>query len=411
MNKGHHWLAAVLTALIFSGNAWGLIPNNNAQRNASDIAQTLGHEITHARLRQGATRDRGQYNEEYAELMGNYAADSLQFSAKTYTNIDLDPDITTNTQTYTQNDRALLERNTNDWYQNLTRTRQSGGAVDQRLTPQQENDKTAALAQCQNALCRQATDLKYSAISTAQGAAEITGAVYGAAEQLATDIASLATLLGELIDDPQKAAAAAEQLDSAINRLNAILDGDNITDAEKARAARLLNETVQRTKAAAQDAAELDGPGLSASFGEGQKEGAMVAAALGITKLNRVLKELKTNNSAKALPSLQVPNAGGKIVSDVTKQDEVFFRVFSGDSTKGSFLIKVPPTSQKGAVEALALPPGNNADFIQQVLVPAGTRLQRSRALPAFGHRGGKEQFQLLDKIPNKNFGSGVPFK
>jgi len=116
-------------------------------------------------------------------------------------------------------------------------------------------------------------------------------------------------------------------------------------------------------------------------------------------------------NSTKALPSLQVPNAGGKIVSDVTKQDEVFFRVFSGDSTRGSFLTKVPPTSQRGAVESLALPPGNNADFIQQVLVPAGTRLQRSRALPAFGRRGGKEQFQLLDKIPNENFGPGVPFK
>ena len=116
-------------------------------------------------------------------------------------------------------------------------------------------------------------------------------------------------------------------------------------------------------------------------------------------------------NSTKALPSLQVPNAGGKIVSDVTKQDEVFFRVFSGDSTRGGFLTKVPPTSQRGAVEGLALPPGNNADFIQQVLVPAGTRLQRSRALPAFGRRGGKEQFQLLDNIPNENFGPGVPFK
>ena len=113
----------------------------------------------------------------------------------------------------------------------------------------------------------------------------------------------------------------------------------------------------------------------------------------------------------KALPALQVPNAGGKIVSDVTKQDEVFFRVFSGDGTKGRFLTKVPPTSQRGAIEGLALPPGNNADFIQQVLVPTGTRLQRSRALPAFGRRGGKERFQLLDKIPNENFGPGVPFK
>jgi len=31
--------------------------------------------------------------------------------------------------------------------------------------------------------------------------------------------------------------------------------------------------------------------------------------------------------------------------------------------------------------------------------------------LPAFGKRGGGEQFQLLDKIPKENFGSGVNLK
>jgi hypothetical protein len=43
-----------------------------------------------------------------------------------------------------------------------------------------------------------------------------------------------------------------------------------------------------------------------------------------------------------------------------------------------------------------------------EVLVPAGTRLQRSRALPAFGARGGGEQFEILDRIPDDNFGIGV---
>ncbi len=115
--------------------------------------------------------------------------------------------------------------------------------------------------------------------------------------------------------------------------------------------------------------------------------------------------------NTKALPSLQVPNAGGKIVSDVTKHDEIFFRVFFGKNTSGRFLTKVPPKSQKEAIEGLALPIGNNADFIQKVIVPSGTRLQRSRALPAFGRIGGKEQFQLLENIPNENFSFGVPFK
>jgi RHS repeat-associated protein len=104
-----------------------------------------------------------------------------------------------------------------------------------------------------------------------------------------------------------------------------------------------------------------------------------------------------------------VPNGGGVIRSFVTKADETYYRVFS-KSTTGAFLTKAKPRSQAWAREALALPSGNDADFIQEVLVPAGTRLQRSRALPAFGRRGGGEQFELLDRIPSRNFKPGVPF-
>jgi len=71
----------------------------------------------------------------------------------------------------------------------------------------------------------------------------------------------------------------------------------------------------------------------------------------------------------------------------------------------------VPPANRAQAIKGLALPPSNTADFIQRVTVPAGTRLQRSRALPAFGRRGGREQFELLEEIPNGNFGTGVPFQ
>jgi len=119
-----------------------------------------------------------------------------------------------------------------------------------------------------------------------------------------------------------------------------------------------------------------------------------------------------------ALPSLQVPNAGGRIVSDVTTADQIFFRVFSGESRFGGFLTAVPPRSSAFAQEALALPRSNSATFVQEVLVPAGTRLQRSRALPIRQaddvfpiRRGGAEQFQLLDRIPIENFGEGVPLQ
>lgn len=42
--------------------------------------------------------------------------------------------------------------------------------------------------------------------------------------------------------------------------------------------------------------------------------------------------------------------------------------------------------------------------YIQEVWVPAGTRLQKSRAIPAFGRRGGMEQYFLIDEIPAANF-------
>ncbi len=107
----------------------------------------------------------------------------------------------------------------------------------------------------------------------------------------------------------------------------------------------------------------------------------------------------------------QEANAGGVIRSFITKEDQVFFRVSSGIKPQGSFLTAVPPRSSVYAQEALSLPSGNNASFIQEVLVPAGTRLQRSRALPvpSWGRfRGGGEQFELLEHIPKRNFG---PFR
>jgi hypothetical protein len=105
-----------------------------------------------------------------------------------------------------------------------------------------------------------------------------------------------------------------------------------------------------------------------------------------------------------------LPNAGGVIRSFVQESDQVYYRVFSGDRTVGSFLTATPPRSGAWAQEALSLPPGNTAQYIQEVLVPAGTRLQRSRALavPEWGRfRGGAEQFQLLEHIPVQNFGPG----
>ena len=78
----------------------------------------------------------------------------------------------------------------------------------------------------------------------------------------------------------------------------------------------------------------------------------------------------------------RTPNEAGVVREFVTDSDQVYYRVFSGDRTVGGFLTAVKPNSSAFAREALALPRMNNADMIQEVLVPAGTRLRRSRAAP-----------------------------
>ncbi|MFN2493475.1 MAG: RHS repeat-associated core domain-containing protein, partial [Pyrinomonadaceae bacterium] len=115
-------------------------------------------------------------------------------------------------------------------------------------------------------------------------------------------------------------------------------------------------------------------------------------------------------DSARLLPAGNtVPNAGGSITSFVTTENQIFFRVFSGNNRVGGFLTDAIPTSSAAARQTLSLPSSNRATFVQEVLVPRGTRLQRSTALPAFGGTGGAQQFELLRQIPVGNFGSGVP--
>ncbi len=85
--------------------------------------------------------------------------------------------------------------------------------------------------------------------------------------------------------------------------------------------------------------------------------GGRAASRVPITEFSRLLPQ-----------STRIPNAGGAIRSFVTKQDEIYYRVFS-DNPTGRFLTKVRPTSRARAVEGLALPPQNQAQF-----VPEGSR-------------------------------------
>ena len=114
-------------------------------------------------------------------------------------------------------------------------------------------------------------------------------------------------------------------------------------------------------------------------------------------------------SSVKALPKGMVPNAGGKIISQTTRETSKFYRVYSQNPNGGAFLTKTAPKSSSYAKQGLALPSSNAATHIQEVIVPRGVTLQRSRALPAFGQRGGLEQFQILNFEPGIQFLPGAP--
>lgn len=117
-------------------------------------------------------------------------------------------------------------------------------------------------------------------------------------------------------------------------------------------------------------------------------------------------------NAASASATKAIPSAGGVIRQFEQTAERIYYRVYSEGNAVGKWLTAVPPKSSAWAQEALSLPPGNKATMIQEVLVPAGTRLERSRAtsVPEWGrNRGGAEQFKLLDEIPRSNFGAGKP--
>jgi RHS repeat-associated protein len=105
-------------------------------------------------------------------------------------------------------------------------------------------------------------------------------------------------------------------------------------------------------------------------------------------------------------------STGGVVRRFELSEDQIFYRTFSGDARVGSWLTTTRPRSQSWAQEALALPPWNKATHVQEVRVPRGTLVERSRAsrMPEWGRtRGGAEQYKLLETIPESSFGPGSP--
>jgi RHS repeat-associated protein len=126
-------------------------------------------------------------------------------------------------------------------------------------------------------------------------------------------------------------------------------------------------------------------------------------------------------NEPLALPA---PAAGtvqawsGPITSGVVPDGGIVaFRIWGGDiyqggsAQVGSWLSPIAPESSSAAQSLLSLPPGNTAQFISPVFIPAGTQIQfgTAAAVPEFGTTGGGIQIQLLERIAASNFGPGTP--
>ncbi|HEY1933180.1 MAG TPA: hypothetical protein VGG99_14290 [Acetobacteraceae bacterium] len=85
------------------------------------------------------------------------------------------------------------------------------------------------------------------------------------------------------------------------------------------------------------------------------------------------------------------------------------YRVWGGASAQqGAWLTPTVPAASSVARSMLALPSGNNAEFVSAVRVPEGTWIQIGIVAPAFGQPGGGAQIQLLERIPLNRFGPGV---
>ena len=89
----------------------------------------------------------------------------------------------------------------------------------------------------------------------------------------------------------------------------------------------------------------------------------------------------------------------GPIESIVLQQETVMYRVWGGESGRvGQWLTPTRPKSSTSARQLLALPDSNTAEYVSEVVVPAGTRIQVGRAAANFGQQGGALQVQLLVK-------------
>ncbi|MCV2884698.1 filamentous hemagglutinin N-terminal domain-containing protein [Aestuariibacter sp. AA17] len=180
-----------------NGDTSHIYVSDTEQENGLDYAETIGHEITHAQIEQGGTRDRGtdELNEEYAHIRGEYSAENYGFS---FSNNDLGTLNTGNSNQHSGNAVSeTLAENTRQFHQ------EDMTEGDFYLSQKQRAAYNNALANCSTAACRISTEAKYIYISSEQNVALSAGLAEGAGKEVVEGVLELV----ELVQSPAQLVA------------------------------------------------------------------------------------------------------------------------------------------------------------------------------------------------------------
>ena len=116
--------------------------DDNLNNGALAVSNTMGHEVAHVRQSQGQTRDRTQgvnkdtgkrLSEEYADTMGDYSSNGMQFSSSSYNNVNLNSNKATISIVRTNEDNLRLENNTAALVNDIKESNSSNGNIDNKI--------------------------------------------------------------------------------------------------------------------------------------------------------------------------------------------------------------------------------------------------------------------------------------
>jgi hypothetical protein len=92
---------------------------------------------------------------------------------------------------------------------------------------------------------------------------------------------------------------------------------------------------------------------------------------------------------------------GGQYTTTVLENDITLSRLYGGTSSElGSYWSRTTYSSAGRAKQYLSLPPGNTAQNVVTIRVPAGTTIYEGKAAEAFGKLGGGNQVYIPQVNP-----------